>query len=51
MNLIESLRHYLRPPAFALTVFVFVAAIALLACWLPAHRAALTDPVEAVRHE
>ena len=38
MNLIESLRRYLRPPAFVLTVFVLVAAIALVACWLPAHR-------------
>ena len=38
MNLIESLRHQLRSPAFALTVFVLAAAIALVACWLSAHR-------------
>lgn len=38
------------PPTWA-GVIALIATIALAACWLPAHRAARTDPVEALRRE
>ncbi len=38
-------------PASWCAALTLVAAIALLACWLPARRAAATDPIEALRHE
>jgi putative ABC transport system permease protein len=38
------------PLTLAGTALVF-AVVALLACWLPARRAARTDPMEALRHE
>jgi predicted permease len=36
-------------PATYLTVPALLAAIALLACWIPAHRATRTEPMEALR--
>ena len=46
MNFIEF-----ADPASWCAALALVAAIALLACWLPARRAAATDPIEALRHE
>jgi ABC-type antimicrobial peptide transport system permease subunit len=52
-RLLRALLYGLDPvsvPMF-LGVFVFVLAIALFACWLPARRVLRMDPMTALRHE
>jgi putative ABC transport system permease protein len=52
-RLMESLLYEVRPndPPTLATVAVTLAATALLACWVPAIKAALVDPAIALRHE
>jgi putative ABC transport system permease protein len=38
-------------PRVIVTVSAVLASVGLLACWLPAHRAAGLDPVKAIRYE
>jgi len=38
-------------PLSWMAALALVAAVALFACWLPARRAAATDPIEALRHD
>lgn len=52
-RLLQVLLYGLDPaslPLFA-AVFVFVLAVALFACWLPARRTLKMDPMAALRHE
>lgn len=54
--LAETLRSYLfevqpRDPLVFTIVAACLGAIGLLACWLPAHRAARVDPLIALRAE
>lgn len=49
----DSLRFHVSAadPKIAAAVGLFMCAVALLACWLPAHRAARVDPMNALRDE
>src|SRR2546425_5833460 len=52
-RVIRSLLYGVTPtdPATFTVVSLLLVAIALLACWLPARRAARVDPMEALRYE
>src|SRR5262249_8897996 len=48
-----SLLYEVTPtdPLIFVTVCLFLGAIAMLACWLPARRAAKLDPIKALHYE
>jgi len=52
-RVIGSLLYDVKPsdPLTFTAVVILLAAVALLACWLPAHRATQIHPMEALRHE
>ena len=52
-RLLSGLLYGVTPtdPATFAAVAILVAAVALVAAWLPARRAARTDPLRALRHE
>ena len=52
-RLIRSLLFQVSPldQAIYITVTLILAAVAMIACWFPAHRASRIDPIEALRYE
>ena len=52
-RLMESLLYDVKPtdPQTFAAVALVLSITALAACWIPAHRAALVDPVIALRYE
>jgi putative ABC transport system permease protein len=52
-RVLERLLYQIKPtdPPTFVVVSVVLVAVALLACWLPARRAARVNPMVALRHE
>ena len=52
-RVLEGLLFETKPfdPATFLSVTVILVGVALLACWIPARRAARVQPMAALRHE
>ena len=52
-RLLESLLYQVKPadPPILAAVMAVLGAVALAACWMPAHRATHTDPIPALRYE
>jgi putative ABC transport system permease protein len=52
-RLLKSFLYEIKPmdPLTFGSVVILLAAVAFIACWLPARRAAKVDPMVALRHE